>query len=79
MTIERQNEARKLNYLNPRKILTEPGAHRAAVREIAARSPRRLSDHALSQLAVEVVQAAAFSWGIGEFPRASSDLCSAAT
>ena len=66
MTIERQNAARKRHYLDPRRILTVPGAHRQAVREIAARAPRRLSDHQLRQLAIEVLQAAAFSWGIGE-------------
>src|SRR5262245_33629615 len=66
MTIERQNEARKRKYLDPRVILTQPDAHRQAVKEIVARAPRRLSDNQVRQLAIEVAQAAAFSWGIGE-------------
>ena len=66
MTHDRANEARKLYYLDPKQILTEPGALRAAVTEWPERFGGKLSENERKRLTEEIVQAAAFCWAMGE-------------
>jgi len=66
VTDDRANEARGLPYLDPKRILTESGALRTAVTEWPLRFGRKLSENERKRLAEEIVQAAAFCWGMGE-------------
>lgn len=66
MTDDRTNEARGLRYLDPKRILTEPGALQAAVAEWPQRFGRKLSENERKRLTEEIVQAAAFCWGMAE-------------
>ena len=61
MTVERKNAALKLRYLDPRRVLTVPGALEEAVAEFG----RSLSPSDRRKLVGEMVQAAAFCLGVG--------------
>src|SRR5262245_34509940 len=60
VTVERKNAALKLKYLDPRRVLTVPGA----LEEAAAEFGESLSSSDRRKLVGEMVQAAAFCVGM---------------
>lgn len=64
-----------LPFLDPRQVLTVPGALQAAVDEWPRAFGRKLTDHNRRKLTEEIIQAAAFCWGMGELWGRKVEFC----